>query len=64
VLIRPDEEAAVFHLVAEGRSLTAAQELIADYGGLVQSLIREPCAPVGMEPNTEGGSLPDAQVRS
>jgi mannose-1-phosphate guanylyltransferase / phosphomannomutase len=60
VLIRPDEDAAVFHLVAEGRSLAAAQELIADYGGLVQSLVREPCAPAGMEPNTEGGSLPDA----
>jgi mannose-1-phosphate guanylyltransferase/phosphomannomutase len=60
VLIRPDEDAAVFHLVAEARSQVAAQELIADYSGLVQDLIREPCAPVGAAANLEGGVLPGA----
>jgi mannose-1-phosphate guanylyltransferase / phosphomannomutase len=64
VLIRPDEDAAVFHLVAEGPSLAAAQEIIADYGGLVENLVREPCAPSGMEPNHEGGMLAGAQARS
>jgi mannose-1-phosphate guanylyltransferase / phosphomannomutase len=44
VLIRPDEDGAVFHLVAEAPTLEAAQELIADYSGLVQAFVREPCA--------------------
>jgi mannose-1-phosphate guanylyltransferase/phosphomannomutase len=43
VLIRPDEEAALFHLIAEARSVSDAQQIIADYGGLVQSLVQEPC---------------------
>jgi phosphomannomutase len=64
VLIRPDEDAAVFHLAAEGHSGIAAQELIADYSGLVQNFIREPCVPVGVEPNRESGALPGALARS
>jgi mannose-1-phosphate guanylyltransferase/phosphomannomutase len=64
VLIRPDEDAAVFHLAAEGHSLAAAQELIADYSGLVRNLVREPCAPAGTEPNNESGSVPGALARS
>jgi phosphomannomutase len=63
VLIRPDEDAAVFHLAAEGHSLAAAQELIADYSGLVQNLVHTPCAPTGTELNAESGSLSGAQAR-
>jgi mannose-1-phosphate guanylyltransferase / phosphomannomutase len=61
VLIRPDEDAAVFHLVAEAHSLEAAQELVADYSGLVLNLIHEPCASVAA--NHETGVLPGAQAR-
>jgi mannose-1-phosphate guanylyltransferase / phosphomannomutase len=60
VLIRPDEDAAVFHLVAEAHSHLAAQELIADYSGLVRSVVREPCAPVIVAANHESGVLPGA----
>jgi mannose-1-phosphate guanylyltransferase/phosphomannomutase len=49
VLIRPDEETAVFHLIAEARTISDAQEIIADYGGLVQSLVQTPC-PDSSEP--------------
>jgi mannose-1-phosphate guanylyltransferase/phosphomannomutase len=53
VLIRPDEETAVFHVIAEARSISDAQQLVADYGGLVQSLVQEPCPdppePIGVE---------------
>ncbi len=45
VLIRPDADTATFHVVAEAPSLPAAQELLADYTGLVRSLVHEPCAP-------------------
>jgi mannose-1-phosphate guanylyltransferase/phosphomannomutase len=44
VLIRPDEETAAFHLTAEARSIADAQQLIADYGGMVRTLVQEPCA--------------------
>jgi mannose-1-phosphate guanylyltransferase/phosphomannomutase len=50
VLIRPDEETAVFHLVAEAKSVAIAQELIADYGGLVRSFVQVPCSD-RLEPN-------------
>jgi mannose-1-phosphate guanylyltransferase/phosphomannomutase len=43
VLIRPDEESGVFHLVAEAESSAVAQELVADYGGLVRSFVQVPC---------------------
>ena len=46
VLIRPDNDTTLFHLAAEARSLPAAQELIADYGGLVRRYVQEPCAPL------------------
>jgi mannose-1-phosphate guanylyltransferase/phosphomannomutase len=65
VLIRPDEDGAVFHLVAEAPTMEAAQEIIADYGGLVQNFVRAPCATPdatlnagGVDPNQqESGSL-------
>ncbi len=44
VLIRPDNDTAVFHLTAQARSEQGAQELIADYGGIVHTYVREPCA--------------------
>jgi mannose-1-phosphate guanylyltransferase/phosphomannomutase len=44
VLIRPDNDTPQFHLTAEAPSLPAAQELIADYGGLVRRYVQEPCA--------------------
>jgi phosphomannomutase len=62
VLIRPDEDAAVFHLVAEGHSKQAAQELIADYGGFVQSLIRESSTPAGVAAQHEAGIRPGGQA--
>lgn len=40
VLIRPDADRPIFHITAEASSLVAAQELIADYGGLVRNLAR------------------------
>lgn len=43
VLIRPDSDTAAFHLVAEARSSQAAQELIADYGGIVYGQTQSPC---------------------
>jgi mannose-1-phosphate guanylyltransferase/phosphomannomutase len=43
VLIRPDNDTSLFHLTAEARSLPHAQELIADYGGLVRTYVHEPC---------------------
>lgn len=43
VLIRPDADAPIFHVTAEGASQAAAQELVADYGGLVRQMMREPC---------------------
>ncbi len=45
VLIRPDADQPVFHITAEAKSTPAAQEIIADYGGLVRRLVREPCPP-------------------
>ena len=44
VLIRPDNDTSMFHLTAEARSLPLAQELIADYGGIVRQFVHEPCA--------------------
>jgi mannose-1-phosphate guanylyltransferase / phosphomannomutase len=44
VLIRPDNDTATFHLVAEGRSPQAALEIIADYGGIVHSYVQQPCS--------------------
>lgn len=44
VSIRPDNDTTVFYLTAEAGSLHAAQELIADYGGIVSSYIQQPCA--------------------
>ena len=41
VLIRPDNDTTSFHLTAEAKSLSSAQELIADYGGLVQRYIQD-----------------------
>jgi mannose-1-phosphate guanylyltransferase/phosphomannomutase len=38
VLIRPDADEPVFHITAEAGSLAAAQEIVADYGGLVREL--------------------------
>jgi mannose-1-phosphate guanylyltransferase/phosphomannomutase len=63
VLIRPDEETAVFHLIAEARSISDAQELIADYGGLVQSLVQAPC-PDLPEPIGVGSELSDLTYES
>jgi mannose-1-phosphate guanylyltransferase/phosphomannomutase len=48
VLIRPDNDTTLFHLTAEARSLPSAQELIADYGGIVRRYIQEPCAPLAV----------------
>jgi mannose-1-phosphate guanylyltransferase / phosphomannomutase len=56
VLIRPDEDAAVFLLVAEAKSSVAAQELIADYSGLVESLVSTPCTDL-FEPIINGDDL-------
>lgn len=39
VLIRPDADRPIFHITAEASSLAAAQEIVADYGGLVRSLV-------------------------
>ncbi len=44
VLIRPDNDTAVFHLTAEARSELGAQKLVADYGGIVHAFVCEPCA--------------------
>jgi mannose-1-phosphate guanylyltransferase/phosphomannomutase len=38
VLVRPDGDRPLFHIVAEARSLPAAQELVADYSGLVSQM--------------------------
>ncbi len=43
VLVRPDADAALFQVTAEAHSAPAAQELLADYSGLVHSLVQEPC---------------------
>lgn len=43
VSIRPDNDTTLFHLTAEARSQHVAQELIADYGGIVRSYIQQPC---------------------
>ena len=43
VLIRPDADQPIFHITAEANSAAAAQELIADYGGLVRRLVQTPC---------------------
>ena len=42
--VRPDNDTPQFHLTAEARSLPAAQELVADYGGLVRRYVQEPCS--------------------
>jgi mannose-1-phosphate guanylyltransferase/phosphomannomutase len=42
VLIRPENDTAAYHLVAEARSPGAAQEIIADYGGIVHSHVKAP----------------------
>ncbi|MGQ9491622.1 MAG: sugar phosphate nucleotidyltransferase [Anaerolineae bacterium] len=52
VLIQPDAERPHFHVTAEGRSLAAAQELVADYSGLVRQLIQEPCGENRHESNS------------
>ncbi len=39
VLIRPDADHPVFHITAEANSPSAAQALVADYGGLVRNLV-------------------------
>ncbi len=52
VLIQPDADRPHFHVTAEGRSLTAAQELVADYSGLLRQLMQETCG--------EGNSWPTA----
>ena len=44
VLVRPDADAAFFHVIVEAHSAPAAQELLADYSGLVHSLVQSPCA--------------------
>ena len=44
VLIKPDNDTAAFHLVAEARSPQAAQEIIADYGGIVHRYVQAPCS--------------------
>ena len=44
VLIQPDNDTAVFHLTAEAGSLQAAQEIIADYGGIVHHYVQAPCS--------------------
>jgi mannose-1-phosphate guanylyltransferase/phosphomannomutase len=43
VLIRPDSDTSNFHLVAEAKSQGAAQEIIADYGGVVHRYVQKPC---------------------
>jgi mannose-1-phosphate guanylyltransferase/phosphomannomutase len=69
VLIRPDEDGAVFHLAAEADTLAAAQEIIADYGGLVQRFVREPGAfldgastPGGADPIDPAAGSPNADL--
>lgn len=47
VLIRPDNDTPQFHLTAEAKSLPSAQELIADYGGLVRRYVQTPCTDGG-----------------
>jgi mannose-1-phosphate guanylyltransferase/phosphomannomutase len=49
VLIRPDADEPVFHITAEAGSLVAAQEIVADYGGLVREL-----AQAGLTANDQG----------
>jgi mannose-1-phosphate guanylyltransferase/phosphomannomutase len=55
VLIRPDADQPIFHITTEANSTAAAQELIADYGGLVRRLVQAPC-PVASQskPNAPG----------
>ena len=55
VLIRPDNDTTVFHLTAEARSLPSAQELVADYGGLVQRYIQDPSASSSESPHGRDG---------
>jgi mannose-1-phosphate guanylyltransferase/phosphomannomutase len=43
VLIRPDGDRAIFHVVAEARSAPAALEIVAKYGRLVVNLTQSPC---------------------
>jgi len=66
VLIRPDEETAAYHLIAEARSISDAQQLIADYGGLVQSLVQDPCPsspePVGFHGELSGVIVEGAPI--
>jgi mannose-1-phosphate guanylyltransferase/phosphomannomutase len=42
VLVRPDADAALFHVTVEAHSAVAAQELLADYTGLVRNLAQQP----------------------
>lgn len=44
VLIRPDNDTSTFYLVAEAQTSAAAQELIADYGGIVHRFVKGPCS--------------------
>jgi len=44
VLIRPDSDTTAFHLVAEAKTPQAAQEIVADYGGIVHRYIQTPCS--------------------
>lgn len=53
VLIRPDADAPTFHVVAEGRSLQTAQELVADYGGLVRQMMQGPCGSKSLDYRNE-----------
>jgi mannose-1-phosphate guanylyltransferase/phosphomannomutase len=57
VLIRPDADQPVFHITAEAGSLAAAQEIVADYGGLAREL-----AHVGFAANNQG--WPDWRLAS
>lgn len=43
VLIRPDADSPIFRIDAEGRTLPAAQEIVADYSGLLGELLRGSC---------------------
>jgi mannose-1-phosphate guanylyltransferase/phosphomannomutase len=56
VLIRPGADQPVFYITAEAKSTAAAQEIVADYGGLVRRLVREPC-PATYVSRTDQGEL-------
>ncbi len=51
VLVRPDSDTAAFFLVAEAGSQQNAQELIADYGGIVHRYLTDPGGSATLKPN-------------